>query len=313
VNYGANFDVGTDQASQIDKVSWIRLPSVTHSFDENLRINFLGFQAGTDKVTVTAPASRNECPPGHYMIFLLNAAGAPSVAKIVQIRGGALPSGLMAAAVESEPAPVIEPELVSARETMAKPRAYLKVYEKEAKIQEVAKGTEVVLGITGSCPYGIGSCWAGAYEALGRLDDVAIRSLLPDTSNSTAQVFLKDDGLPPLDKWEKDFPKFVSGTYGLRGVEVTIRGPLHKNGDRLSMASRGARPSVNLKRIKPEEKIQYNHRERQLKPLEPSEANAYDMLVAAVASLAPEQEVTVTGPLKRGDNGYEVHIRTFDI
>jgi hypothetical protein len=32
-----------------------RLGSVTHSFDQNQRINFLTFQRGANQVTVTAP------------------------------------------------------------------------------------------------------------------------------------------------------------------------------------------------------------------------------------------------------------------
>ena len=36
-------------------------------------------------VQVTAPASRNAAPPGHYMLFILNTAGTPSVAKIVRL------------------------------------------------------------------------------------------------------------------------------------------------------------------------------------------------------------------------------------
>jgi hypothetical protein len=34
---------------------------------------------------VTAPASANLAPPGHYMLFLVDQQGIPSVAKIVQI------------------------------------------------------------------------------------------------------------------------------------------------------------------------------------------------------------------------------------
>jgi hypothetical protein len=68
---------------------------------------------------------------------------------------------------------------------------------------------------------------------------------------------------------------------------------------------------VRLKRLEAAEKIQWNHMNRERKPLEPSEAGAYDTLAAAIPSMAAGQEVTVTGPLKRGENGYEVHVRTF--
>ena len=41
VSYGETFEVGTSQPNDIGKVSWIRLPSVTHAFDQSQRINFL--------------------------------------------------------------------------------------------------------------------------------------------------------------------------------------------------------------------------------------------------------------------------------
>jgi hypothetical protein len=85
VAYGAAFDVGTPIPANIAKASWVRLSSVTHAFNSNQRINFFSVTPGIMKVTLTAPASANVCPPGHYMLFLLNAAGVPSVARIIRI------------------------------------------------------------------------------------------------------------------------------------------------------------------------------------------------------------------------------------
>jgi hypothetical protein len=42
---GKPWHAGASQPDKIGKVRWIRLPSVTHSFDENQHINFLQFQA----------------------------------------------------------------------------------------------------------------------------------------------------------------------------------------------------------------------------------------------------------------------------
>jgi galactose oxidase len=35
---------------------------------------------------VTAPANGNLCPPGHYMLFILNGSGVPSVAKMIRVQ-----------------------------------------------------------------------------------------------------------------------------------------------------------------------------------------------------------------------------------
>lgn len=85
ITYGQSFNVATPNAADIQKVTWIRLPSVTHAFDMNQRINSLAFTASEGSLTVTAPVNPNACPPGHYMLFLLNSAGVPSVASIIQI------------------------------------------------------------------------------------------------------------------------------------------------------------------------------------------------------------------------------------
>jgi galactose oxidase len=219
VTYGATFDVGTAQPDDVGTVSWIRLPSVTHSFDENQRINFLSFQRAPQKVRVTAPASANVCTPGYYMLFLLSQDGTPSVARIIQIQALVQPAGFAAAG---------RADVATAGVPAERP-AYLQISSREAAIRRTAHGTKVVIGITGTCPYGIGSCWGGAYEALGRLEGVDLVSPVPDVEDSTAQLFLADDRLPPLQRWDEQFHRIVNGTYELRGVEVTVRGSIYQD------------------------------------------------------------------------------------
>jgi hypothetical protein len=87
VAYGATFTVGSPDAATINKVTLIRLPSVTHAFDQNQRFLELPFSRKTmGQLAVTVPTNPNLLPPGHYMLFILNKAGAPSVAKIIQVR-----------------------------------------------------------------------------------------------------------------------------------------------------------------------------------------------------------------------------------
>jgi Galactose oxidase-like, Early set domain/Glyoxal oxidase N-terminus/FlgD Ig-like domain/Kelch motif len=85
VTYGQTFAVQTPDAASITQVTWIRLSSVTHAFNMNQRINRLSFTQVTGGLSVTAPASNILCPPGQYLMFILNGSGVPSVAKLVQI------------------------------------------------------------------------------------------------------------------------------------------------------------------------------------------------------------------------------------
>jgi len=83
--YGQTFTVQTPDAANIANVTLVRLSSVTHSFNMNQRFNRLNFTKGAGVLNITAPSNHNTTPPGHYLMFILNADGVPSIAKIVQI------------------------------------------------------------------------------------------------------------------------------------------------------------------------------------------------------------------------------------
>jgi hypothetical protein len=85
VAYGATIRIVTPQAGGISRVSLIRLGAVTHAFDENQRFQWLTFTADGTGLDITAPSSSNRAPPGHYMVFILDADGVPSVGHIIRI------------------------------------------------------------------------------------------------------------------------------------------------------------------------------------------------------------------------------------
>ncbi|MFO1050032.1 MAG: galactose oxidase-like domain-containing protein [Geminicoccaceae bacterium] len=72
-------------AEDIAKVSLIRNSSVTHSFNMNQRLAFLEFAASGSTVTVTLPASSSRVPPGDYMLFVVDVAGVPSIARMLRV------------------------------------------------------------------------------------------------------------------------------------------------------------------------------------------------------------------------------------
>lgn len=292
VTLGMTFDVGTSLPGEIGKVSWVSLPSVTHSLDQNQRIVFLTFQPGSEKLTVTAPNSPEVCPPGYYMMFVLNKNGVPSAAKIIQM----------------EPTAVTRMEVDAFRAEISA-AAPVQTFARRATVVEGAKGTAVIAGITGTCPYGIGACWGGAYEALSQLEGVELVNPIPNASDSTAEVFLEDERLPSLGSWNEQFRRIVNGTYELRGVEVTVQGILEQREGSLFLAGAGKRPAVRLARAAAEEKIQWNHAVRARKPLEKDELAAYDNLMGVAKASATGQRVTITGPLRQTEGGYELYVR----
>ena len=85
VGYGTSFAVDTAQAASIDQVALIRANSSTHGVNFDQRHVPLTFSAGAGGLTVGAPASGAEAPPGWYMLFLIDDAGVPSIASWVRV------------------------------------------------------------------------------------------------------------------------------------------------------------------------------------------------------------------------------------
>ena len=84
VGYAAAFFVGTPDGASIASVSLLRTGAPTHAFDENQRFVPLTFTTTSGGLTVTAPANAKLAPPGHYLLFLVNTAGVPSIAPFIR-------------------------------------------------------------------------------------------------------------------------------------------------------------------------------------------------------------------------------------
>jgi galactose oxidase-like protein/glyoxal oxidase-like protein/fibronectin type III domain protein len=94
VRPGQSIFVTTPDAASISDVTLIALSSVTHARNMSQRFNRLSFTQAMGGVNVALPSSANACPPGYYMLFILNSSGVPSVAKIISVNSSnALPPG----------------------------------------------------------------------------------------------------------------------------------------------------------------------------------------------------------------------------
>ncbi|BAY23246.1 hypothetical protein NIES2100_30100 [Calothrix sp. NIES-2100] len=91
LNYGQAFSVTSSASASIAKVHLIKLGAVTHATNFDQRLVPLSFSTSGTTLNVTAPANANLAPPGYYMLFLVNSAGVPSVAKIIQVGGNPSP------------------------------------------------------------------------------------------------------------------------------------------------------------------------------------------------------------------------------
>ncbi|GAB2652037.1 LamG-like jellyroll fold domain-containing protein [Kribbella swartbergensis] len=83
IGYNGDFQIAT--SSTVSRVTLVRNGSVTHGFNNDQNFQDLKFSQAGGTVTITSPADGTYAPPGAYMLFVFDADGTPSVAKIVDI------------------------------------------------------------------------------------------------------------------------------------------------------------------------------------------------------------------------------------
>jgi hypothetical protein len=82
---GTTLAIDTPDAASVTRVSLVKMGSVTHSVDMDQRFLDLSFTRSGTTLQASLPTNAYRTPPGYYMIFVLNAAGVPSEAKVVRI------------------------------------------------------------------------------------------------------------------------------------------------------------------------------------------------------------------------------------
>jgi FtsP/CotA-like multicopper oxidase with cupredoxin domain len=86
LQYGSTFSIQTPDAPSIAEVVLIKPGAVTHGF--NMSQRYVGCSItgrSANSIVVQAPPDGNIAPPGYYLLFIVNGARVPSVAKWVRI------------------------------------------------------------------------------------------------------------------------------------------------------------------------------------------------------------------------------------
>jgi hypothetical protein len=144
IGIGATVTVTSPQAATVRKVALIALADATHGVDQGQRYIPLKFTASGTTLTVTGPPSGGVAPPGYYMLVVTDAAGVPSVARIIQ--------------VAKAPAPLMSPlknstgKCVDIPNSALTARAYLQTYTcNNTKAQALTRFTDNTLRVFGMC------------------------------------------------------------------------------------------------------------------------------------------------------------------
>ena len=79
IDIGKTFSVDLAAARAVSRVTLVKTGSVTHSWNMEQRFQDLPFNANGTQLSVQAPTRAAFAPPGHYLLFVLDSAGVPSV------------------------------------------------------------------------------------------------------------------------------------------------------------------------------------------------------------------------------------------
>jgi hypothetical protein len=142
VGVGAAFTLTSPQAATIRKVGLVALADVTHGVDQGQRYIPLKYTVAGTTLTVTGPPTGGVAPPGWYMLFVTDAAGVPSVARMVQVAKAPLMSPLKNSTGKCVDIP----------QSALTARTYLQTYTcNNTKAQSLTRFTDNTLRVFGMC------------------------------------------------------------------------------------------------------------------------------------------------------------------
>ncbi|OAL01542.1 galactose oxidase [Phaeosphaeriaceae sp. SRC1lsM3a] len=297
VKYGEKITVTLAANDDVKNVTWIHIGSVTHCNNQSQSFLSLKFdKSNLPKLVIDAPASPNLATPGHYMLFIINKDGVPAIAPIIKLIGA-----------ETElPHPKILARHIATEDHVP--------FDHEAVSEQIIadeKRPAIAIGLTPICPYGLGPCWGGAYEALQHISDVELVRPVPSHEDSLAFVYTEHDILPDIDVWRAEFRKLDGGAYTWRGIETTLSGVVTATGEKLTLAGNATRSTITLAPFQQSSVIKWDMSKATARSMTETEASAYERLLKNVAhdQTTPMQ---VTGTLHKLAKGeYSLDVRDF--
>ncbi|HKY89383.1 MAG TPA: galactose oxidase early set domain-containing protein, partial [Nevskiaceae bacterium] len=79
------FSIDVSAGTQVSRVTFVRMSTVTHSYDSESRFFELPHTQSGNTVSLKTPGNRADAPPGYYLVFAFDASGVPSVGRIVRM------------------------------------------------------------------------------------------------------------------------------------------------------------------------------------------------------------------------------------
>lgn len=86
IDVGGTVSVTVATGTGVGRLTMVRLGAATHSYNPDQRFLDIPFQQTGDTLTGTLPSNPNVALPGYYMLFVIDADGVPSIARIIHLR-----------------------------------------------------------------------------------------------------------------------------------------------------------------------------------------------------------------------------------
>jgi len=183
--YGGTMTIATSDPAAISKVALIRLGAVTHSNNMEQRFIPLTFTAGATSLQAQAPATANIAPPGIYMLFLIDADGVPSVARMVDVHGNSPPTVTLTQPADG--ASFTAPATISLSATASDTDGTVSKVEFFNGVTKLGEDTTAPFGFTWS---GVG---AGSYTLTARATD----DLGATATSAPSRITVGTTNVPP--------------------------------------------------------------------------------------------------------------------
>jgi hypothetical protein len=183
--YGGTMTIATSDPAAISKVALIRLGAVTHSNNMEQRFIPLTFTAGATSLQAQAPATANIAPPGIYMLFLIDANGVPSVARMVDVHGNSPPTVTLTQPADG--ASFTAPATISLSATASDTDGTVTKVEFFNGVTKLGEDTTAPFGFTWS---GVG---AGSYTLTARATD----DLGATATSAPSRITVGTTNVPP--------------------------------------------------------------------------------------------------------------------
>lgn len=182
---GDTITISSGDAAQVASVRLVKNGAVTHSFNPEQRLIDLPFAAAIGELQATIPLSSSVVTPGSYLLFLIDGAGVPSEAKIINVAPSET-TGPVDPPPPDPPGPIDPPEPPPV--------------QRECALRREQGGVTLTWNAAAGTNVRKNGSWAGKFPELSWFDPTGVAAdfyvVIANTADGKISTDCIDDGAP---------------------------------------------------------------------------------------------------------------------